>query len=176
VVRAAKDIDAAWAAIGGGGLIYEKFQAFSREVSLIAARSAAGRSVFYPLSANTHGGGILRYSIAPYASPKLERQARIYMQRLLKSLSYVGVLAVEFFVVGGQLVANEMAPRVHNSGHWTIEGCVNDQFLGRDAGPRAAFGPRWLGVPRLRQGSTPRAQTWPLHHSQKPGNGAQFGA
>jgi 5-(carboxyamino)imidazole ribonucleotide synthase len=128
VLRTLKDIDAAWAAIGGAELIYEKFQLFSREVSLIGARCASGQSVFYPLSANVHGGGILRYSIAPFPSPKLEREARIYMQRLLKSLSYVGVLAVEFFVVGGRLVANEMAPRVHNSGHWTIEGCVTSQF------------------------------------------------
>jgi 5-(carboxyamino)imidazole ribonucleotide synthase len=128
VIRSAEDIDAAWAAIGAAGLIYEKFQVFSREVSLIAARAASGQTVFYPLSANTHGGGILRYSIAPFTSPKLERQAKIYVQRLMKSLSYVGVLAVEFFVVAGRLVANEMAPRVHNSGHWTIEGCVTSQF------------------------------------------------
>jgi 5-(carboxyamino)imidazole ribonucleotide synthase len=128
VVRDAAHIDAAWAAIGGPGLIYEKFQEFSREVSLVGARSATGQTVFYPLSANVHGGGILRYSIAPFANSGLERSARIYMKRVMNALAYVGVLAIEFFVVKGRLVANEMAPRVHNSGHWTIEGCVTSQF------------------------------------------------
>jgi 5-(carboxyamino)imidazole ribonucleotide synthase len=128
VLRSLVEIDEAWAAIGGSGLIYEKFQPFSREVSIVGARSAAGRTVFYPLSANSHGGGILHYSIAPYANPGLERRARIYMKRVLNALAYVGVLTIEFFVVKGRLIANEMAPRVHNSGHWTIEGCVTSQF------------------------------------------------
>ena len=128
VLRSLEEIDEAWAAIGGSGLIYEKFQPFSREISIVGARSAAGRTVFYPLSANTHGGGILHYSIAPYANPGLERRARIYMKRVLNALAYVGVLTIEFFVVKGRLIANEMAPRVHNSGHWTIEGCVTSQF------------------------------------------------
>jgi len=128
VLRSLGQIDEAWAAIGGLGLIYERFQPFSREVSIVGARSAAGRTVFYPLSANTHGGGILHYSIAPYANPGLERRARIYLKRVLNALAYVGVLTMEFFVVKGRLIANEMAPRVHNSGHWTIEGCVTSQF------------------------------------------------
>jgi len=119
---------AAWDAIGGPGLIYEKFQQFSREVSLVGARSAAGETVFYPLSANTHAGGILRYSTAPYANAALERSARLYLKRVMNILDYIGVLTIEFFVVNGRLVANEMAPRVHNSGHWTIEGCVTSQF------------------------------------------------
>jgi 5-(carboxyamino)imidazole ribonucleotide synthase len=128
VVRGMGQVDEAWAAIGGAGLIYEKFQAFSREVSIVGARSALGEIVFYPLSANTHGGGILHYSIAPFTHSGLERTARIYLQRVMKALAYVGVLTIEFFVVKGRLVANEMAPRVHNSGHWTIEGCVTSQF------------------------------------------------
>jgi 5-(carboxyamino)imidazole ribonucleotide synthase len=128
VLRRFEQIDEAWATMGGSGLIYEKFQPFSREISIVGARSAAGRTVFYPLSANTHGGGILHYSIAPYANPGLERRARIYMKRVLSALAYVGVLTIEFFVVKGRLIANEMAPRVHNSGHWTIEGCVTSQF------------------------------------------------
>jgi 5-(carboxyamino)imidazole ribonucleotide synthase len=127
-LRHESDIDAAWAAMAAAGLIYEKFQNFSREVSIIGARCASGRTVFYPLTANTHGGGILRYSVAPFANTLLERAARAHMQRILKALNYVGVLTVEFFVVRGRLVANEMAPRVHNSGHWTIEGCVTSQF------------------------------------------------
>jgi 5-(carboxyamino)imidazole ribonucleotide synthase len=128
LVRDAQHLDAAWAAIGAPGLIYEKFQPFSREVSVVGARSASGQTVIYPLSANTHGGGILHYSIAPFASPGLERSARIYLKRVMNALGYVGVLTLEFFVVKGRLVANEMAPRVHNSGHWTIEGCVTSQF------------------------------------------------
>jgi 5-(carboxyamino)imidazole ribonucleotide synthase len=128
VVRSLPQIDEAWAAIGGSGLIYEKFQHFSREVSIVGARSAAGATVFYPLAANTHGGGILHYSIAPFANPGLERRARIYLKRVMNALAYVGVLTIEFFVVKGRLIANEMAPRVHNSGHWTIEGCVTSQF------------------------------------------------
>ena len=128
VIEDAAAIDAAWAALGGAGLIYEKFQDFSREVSLVAVRSAAGKIRFYPLSENHHGGGILHYGIAPFTNLKLERAARRCMQRVMNALEYVGVLAIEFFVVKGRLVANEMAPRVHNSGHWTIEGCVTSQF------------------------------------------------
>jgi 5-(carboxyamino)imidazole ribonucleotide synthase len=128
VLRGAESIGAAWQALGGVGLIYEKFQPFSREVSILGARSANGKMVSYPLSCNTHGNGVLRYGIAPFANPRLERTAQNYLKRVLKALSYVGVLAIEFFVVGGRLIANEMAPRVHNSGHWTIEGCATSQF------------------------------------------------
>jgi 5-(carboxyamino)imidazole ribonucleotide synthase len=122
------DLDAAWRLIGGAGLVYEKLQRFSHEVSLIAARSVAGDIAYYPLSANSHAGGILRYGLAPYPGARLERAARTYMKRVMSALDYIGVLAIEFFVVKGLLVANEMAPRVHNSGHWTIEGCVTSQF------------------------------------------------
>jgi 5-(carboxyamino)imidazole ribonucleotide synthase len=128
VLRNAAHIDDAWSAIGATGLIYEKFQEFSRELSIIGARSADGQCVFYPLSANIHRGGILRHSIAPFPSPRLERLAKTYLKRVMNALAYVGVLTIEFFVVNGRLVANEMAPRVHNSGHWTIEGCVTSQF------------------------------------------------
>jgi 5-(carboxyamino)imidazole ribonucleotide synthase len=128
VLKEPAHIDAAWDAIGGAGLIYEKFQSFSRELSIVGARAANGKTVFYPLSANVHGGGILRYSVAPFANAQLERSARLYLRRVMNELAYVGVLAIEFFVVRGRLVANEMAPRVHNSGHWTIEGCVTSQF------------------------------------------------
>jgi 5-(carboxyamino)imidazole ribonucleotide synthase len=128
VLHAAEDLDKAWAAIGGAGLIYEKFQNFSREVSLVGARSASGQTVFYPLSSNTHAGGILRYSIAPFINARLQHSARLYLKRVMNALGYIGVLTIEFFVVRGSLVANEMAPRVHNSGHWTIEGCVTSQF------------------------------------------------
>ncbi len=128
VLRRARDLDEAWRQLGGAGLIYEKFQDFSREVSLIGARSSTGDIAYYPLSANSHEAGILRYSVAPYRNEALERTARRYLRRVMEALDYVGVLTLEFFVVHGRLVANEMAPRVHNSGHWTIEGCVTSQF------------------------------------------------
>jgi 5-(carboxyamino)imidazole ribonucleotide synthase len=128
VIESTRQIGTAWDLIGGPGMIYEKFQAFSREISIVGARSATGETVYYPLSSNSHAGGILRYSVAPLTNLGLERSARIYLKRIMIALDYVGVLAVEFFVVKGRLIANEMAPRVHNSGHWTIEGCVTSQF------------------------------------------------
>jgi 5-(carboxyamino)imidazole ribonucleotide synthase len=96
----------ALSAMGEKGLIYEQFQAFSREVSIVGARSGTGEIVSYPLSANTHASGILRHGIAPFASSSLERSAKIYLKRIMSALDYVGVLAVEFFVVNGRLVAN----------------------------------------------------------------------
>jgi 5-(carboxyamino)imidazole ribonucleotide synthase len=128
VIERREDIGRAWELIGAAGLIYEKFQPFSREVSIVGARRASGEIAHYPLSVNFHAGGILRYGIAPFAHSGLERTARIYLNRVMRALDYTGVLALEFFVVDGRLIANEMAPRVHNSGHWTIEGCVTSQF------------------------------------------------
>jgi 5-(carboxyamino)imidazole ribonucleotide synthase len=128
VLTDAADAPAALAALGGRALIYEKFQPFAREVSIVGARAVDGATVSYPLAANTHAGGILRFSIAPWTDARLERMAGIYLRRVMRALDYVGVLAIEFFVVGGRLIANEMAPRVHNSGHWTIEGAVTSQF------------------------------------------------
>ena len=127
-LRAPADIDTAWQTLGSVPLIYEGFVAFSREVSIVAVRSTTGETRFYPLSANTHESGILRYSIAPYRSRSLQKQAESYIKRLLKHFNYAGVLTIEFFVRRGQLIANEMAPRVHNSGHWTIEGAQTSQF------------------------------------------------
>ena len=128
VIRSAADAQAAWEQLRGQALIYEAFQAFSGEVSVIGARSPRGELAYYPLAANTHADGILRYSVAPLHAPPLQRAAQRHLRRVLLALDYVGVLAIEFFVVGGRLIANEMAPRVHNSGHWTIEGCVTSQF------------------------------------------------
>ncbi len=128
VIASAQEADAAWSRLGGTDLIYERFQNFSREVSIIGARGIGGDIVYYPLSANVHAGGVLRHTIAPFANAALERSARAHLKRVMLALDYVGVLTIEFFVVGARLVANEMAPRVHNSGHWTIEGCVTSQF------------------------------------------------
>lgn len=111
-------------------LILEGFVHFEREVSQIAARSRNGEMVFYPLVENVHEGGILRLSTAPAMSvtPELEGTAQQYAVRIAEALDYVGVLAVELFQCGGILLANEIAPRVHNSGHWTIEGAETSQF------------------------------------------------
>jgi 5-(carboxyamino)imidazole ribonucleotide synthase len=128
VLRRPGDVAAAWSALGSVPLIYEGFVDFSREVSIIGVRSTTGETRFYPLSANTHEAGILRYSVAPYRNPSLQKQAETYLKRLLKRFDYAGVLTIEFFVKNGRLIANEMAPRVHNSGHWTIEGAETSQF------------------------------------------------
>lgn len=128
LIRKMSDLDEAWQTLGSVPLIYEGFVDFSREVSLIGVRSTTGETRFYPLSANTHEGGILRYSVAPYRNAPLQKQAEQYLKRLFKHFDYAGVLTVEFFVKRGRLIANEMAPRVHNSGHWTIEGAHTSQF------------------------------------------------
>ena len=111
-------------------LILEGFVKFDREVSLIAARGRNGDTAFYPLVENHHEGGILRLSLAP--APELtagvQKAAQHYVMRILEAMNYVGVLAVEFFQCGDTLLANEIAPRVHNSGHWTIEGAETSQF------------------------------------------------
>jgi 5-(carboxyamino)imidazole ribonucleotide synthase len=124
---------AAWVEVAEAPCILEGFVPFTREVSLIAARNASGEIVFYPLTENHHRAGILRTSIAPCDCETLQPIAEDYLRKLLTGLDYIGVLAVEFFVLSGpdgqtQLVANEMAPRVHNSGHWTIEGAATSQF------------------------------------------------
>lgn len=112
----------------GYRVIVENWIPYERELSLISVRDRAGEIRYYPLTENQHQHGILRLSLAPYLQADLQAQAETYVKRLLESLDYVGVLTVEFFEVGGQLIANEMAPRVHNSGHWTIEGAVTSQF------------------------------------------------
>lgn len=127
-LRTAADLDRAWAELGGQPLIYEGYVAFTREVSLLGVRGRKGEIAFYPLTENVHERGILAYSRAPFASAKLQREAERHVRAILTKFRYVGVLAVEFFVDRGRLVANEMAPRVHNSGHWTIEGAVTSQF------------------------------------------------
>ena len=119
---------AAWAHTGGAPCILEGMVRFDLEVSLIAARGRSGDVVFYPLVHNVHREGILRVSTAPFERGHLQQLAESYLTRLLTALDYVGVLTVEFFAVGDTLIANEMAPRVHNSGHWTIEGSETSQF------------------------------------------------
>jgi 5-(carboxyamino)imidazole ribonucleotide synthase len=117
----------AWAAVKGVPCILEGMVEFETEVSLIAARNRSGQLAFYPLTENFHREGILRISRAP-SHPELQLLAERHLTHLLDRLEYIGVLAVEFFVRGEHLLANEMAPRVHNSGHWTIEGSDTSQF------------------------------------------------
>jgi 5-(carboxyamino)imidazole ribonucleotide synthase len=130
VLRRKEDLDAAFAAIGGRPLLLEGFVPFERELSILSVRSATGETAFWPLVENVHRDGILRLSVAPApaAPAALAEEAVAIATRTLEALSYVGVLAIELFQHDGRLLANEMAPRVHNSGHWTIEGAVTSQF------------------------------------------------
>jgi len=123
-----EDAAAAWEAVGEVPSILEGMVDFDVEVSLLAARDGAGKIVFWPLIENRHRDGILRRSDAPYVNERLQTLAENYLRKIMEELEYVGVLAVEFFVQGERLIANEMAPRVHNSGHWTIEGSETSQF------------------------------------------------
>lgn len=132
-LRSASDIDAAWEALGGqverSGLILEGFVAFQREVSVIAVRGRDGEFRAWPVTANWHVDGVLSASVAPAALSSAEQAAAVgYARRIAEHLQYVGVFALELFCRDGELLANEMAPRVHNSGHWTIEGSETSQF------------------------------------------------
>jgi 5-(carboxyamino)imidazole ribonucleotide synthase len=110
--------------------ILERFVKFTRELSVLAVRGRSGATAVYPLVENHHRGGILRLSLAPAPrlDPAIQRAAEQAAHRIFEELQYVGVLAIEFFEQDGLLLANEMAPRVHNSGHWTIEGALTSQF------------------------------------------------
>ena len=122
---------AAWRSINHPKLIVEAFVAFVREVSIIAVRGREGEMAFYPMAENLHVDGILRYSLAPMPDldEAVQQTADGYIRALLDELDYVGVLTLELFQTrDGKLLANEMAPRVHNSGHWTMDGAVSSQF------------------------------------------------
>lgn len=149
LLHSPNDLETAWLQLGGQPLILEAFVPFERELSILAVRSRSGQVAFYPLVENHHEGGILYKSLAPApATPaRLQHEAERLALRVMEKLDYVGVLAIELFEVGGVLWANEMAPRVHNSGHWTIEGAETSQFenhlravLGLPLGSTAARG------------------------------------
>jgi 5-(carboxyamino)imidazole ribonucleotide synthase len=129
VIRTDADVEGAWEAVGAVPSLCEALVPFDREISVVAVRGADGAFAAWPLVENVHREGILRTSVAPAPDaaglqPKAEAHARAIAERL----DHVGVLAVELFVHGDRLLGNEMAPRVHNSGHWTIEGSVTSQF------------------------------------------------
>ncbi|MFL5557851.1 MAG: 5-(carboxyamino)imidazole ribonucleotide synthase [Gemmatimonadaceae bacterium] len=130
VISEASAIGGAWRTLGGVPLLLEKFIEFQHELSVIGVRGCDGAEVFYPPVENVHREGVLRKSTSPSpnVTPELAALGIEYCRRLLDRLEYVGVLALELFAVNGTLLANEMAPRVHNSGHWTIEGAETSQF------------------------------------------------
>jgi 5-(carboxyamino)imidazole ribonucleotide synthase len=128
VLRFQEDMERAWQALGDADLICEGFVSFDAECSIIAARGKDGQTVFWPLTRNLHREGILAISVAPAFDPQLQARAETLIQRLLDHLDYTGVMALELFLQNGELLANEFAPRVHNSGHWSIDGARTSQF------------------------------------------------
>src|SRR5581483_1305852 len=156
-LRSPADLDAAWQALGGAPSILEAWVAFEREVSVIAVRGRDGAFSTYPLVQNWHADGILSASLAPAPNADaLAPMATQHARRIAEHLDYVGVFALELFVHEGRLLGNEMAPRVHNSGHWSIEGAVCSQFenhvravLGLPLGDTSALGIsvmlNWIG-------------------------------
>lgn len=130
VLRTESDLKGAFEKLGNVPCILEGFIRFERELSLVCVRARSGETKFYPLTQTIHESGILRMTVspAPRVSDALSKMAREYGERVLNHLYYVGTLALELFESNGALLANEIAPRVHNSGHWTIEGTRTSQF------------------------------------------------
>jgi 5-(carboxyamino)imidazole ribonucleotide synthase len=130
VIQRRDDLAIAWIKTNGAPAIVEKFVKFRRELSIIAVRSTTGETAFYPLVENHHDDGLLRFSLAPAPaiSEETQREAEDYATRIMVDLDYAGVIALELFETDNGLVANEMAPRVHNTGHWTIEAADTSQF------------------------------------------------
>jgi 5-(carboxyamino)imidazole ribonucleotide synthase len=175
-LREPADADAAWAALGAQaskhGLILEAFVPFERELSVLAVRGRDGDFRTWPLTRNWHVDGVLSMSLAPAPDIELlQPRATELARTLAERLDYVGVFALELFVRDGELLGNEMAPRVHNSGHWTIEGAHTSQFenhvravLGLPLGDTGARGMsamfNWIGeMPDM----TPLLQTIDAH-------------
>jgi 5-(carboxyamino)imidazole ribonucleotide synthase len=128
VVTGVAGLVAAWDDLGRVPAIVEGWVDFERELSLIAVRGADDAQAYYPLTENVHRDGILVSSVAPYGDSWLQRTAEQWLREIMTRFDYRGVLTVEFFLTSAGLVANEIAPRVHNSGHWTIEGAETSQF------------------------------------------------
>jgi 5-(carboxyamino)imidazole ribonucleotide synthase len=130
IVKSESDAPECFKLLGGKDLIAEGFVKFSRELSIIAVRSVVGETAFYPLNINTHVGGILSKTLvsSELVSTELQQKAEALAQKALVALGYVGVLVIELFETDAGLIVNEMAPRVHNSGHWSIEGANSSQF------------------------------------------------
>lgn len=127
VVNSTEELLTAWQAVDESMCIAEQFLKFEKEVSVIGARDTHGNIVFYPLITNYHRSGILRMSLVDEAS-ELQQSAENIMTSIMEDLDYIGCMTLEFFVHDNKLVLNEVAPRVHNSGHWTIDACDTSQF------------------------------------------------
>jgi 5-(carboxyamino)imidazole ribonucleotide synthase len=149
VLTGPSDLDDAWNELGSAPLLLEQHVPFDRELSVLAVRGRDGATACWPVVENEHRDGILRVTRAPAPGlrPRVQDLAEQYATRVLDELDYAGVLAIELFQMGDDLLANELAPRVHNSGHWTIEGSVTSQFenhlraiLGWPLGATAAIG------------------------------------
>ncbi len=156
VLATSADVEEAWEALGGTPLLLEGLVPFERELSIVGVRGRSGETRFYPLVENDHEEGILVRTRAPAEDVPagLQKLAEGYLRRLLEAVDYVGVMALELFQVGEELLANEMAPRVHNSGHWTQEGARTSQFenhlravLGLPLGETEAVG--WTAMVNL---------------------------
>jgi 5-(carboxyamino)imidazole ribonucleotide synthase len=130
VCRSADELLSAWERLGGVPLLCEQWIPFQREVSIVGVRSMSGEIRCYVPSENLHEQGILRASFAPAPglTDEMQTTATTYLRRLMEAMDYVGVMALEMFQHGAALLANEIAPRVHNTGHWTIEGADTSQF------------------------------------------------
>ncbi|WP_131774853.1 5-(carboxyamino)imidazole ribonucleotide synthase [Legionella anisa] len=128
VLHELSDIATAWELMQSGDLILEQFVPFEEELSLIAVRNQQEEIQFYPLIRNQHHHGILHWSEAPLDNNLLQQKAQSIARKIMDSLDYVGVITIEFFHHDGELIVNEIAPRVHNSGHLTIEGAITSQF------------------------------------------------
>jgi 5-(carboxyamino)imidazole ribonucleotide synthase len=128
LVRSTAEAQSAFSELGSVPSIAEELVDFECEVSMIGVRGLTGELAFYPLCQNTHKDGQLDCTIVPFENAQLQAQAEEWVASLLERTEYVGVLTVEFFVTSSGLIANEMAPRVHNSGHWSIEGAETSQF------------------------------------------------
>jgi len=182
-LKSPADVDAAWNALAGAPSILEAFVPFERELSVIAVRSRDGEFRTWPLTQNWHADGILSASLAPAPdSDALAPIAFAHARRIAEELDYVGVFALELFVCDGGLLGNEMAPRVHNSGHWTIEGAPASQFenhvravLGLPLGDTSALGVNvmlnWVGElpPANPVLAEPRAHWHDYGKSARPG-------
>lgn len=128
ILRQAEDLERAWQRLGQNDLILEPFVPFVAECSMLAVRGLCADIRFWPLTRNLHLDGVLLISQPGVLDQGLQHQAQQLAARLLEHLDYVGVMAIEFFIHGGRLLVNEIAPRVHNSGHWTIDAAVTSQF------------------------------------------------
>jgi len=157
VLRDSEDLERAWQQLGDSPLILESFVPFDAECSLIGVRGRDGGTRFWPLTRNVHADGILALSLPGVFGDELQRRAEAIMSRLMDHLAYTGVLTIEFFLQDGELLFNEFAPRVHNSGHWTIDGAECSQFenhlraiaglpLGSTGMVAASLMFNWIGV------------------------------